>query len=298
MRKILYGLLICFCSVACVLAFQRVSKNEKKHKNKHPISEQVSMKLPLELPFQKIYGQNQEQMIELIRSFPVASYQLFSVPKNGYFYLDSIDDFIKMHLKRGETWEEHIQKLIYRYARPGSIVLDIGAHIGTHTLTMALAVGPQGQVLALEPQPKLFRELFLNMAINDLHNISFYWAGAGDRQGSIELGPLSTNNEGGSSLCGGTGQVVQLLTIDSLRLSNVSLMKIDVEGMEDQVLEGARATILANRPVIIIEIMGGNDFGTASKEVRQRILHTIDKLEQLGYRVEQLWRHDWIAFPS
>jgi hypothetical protein len=136
------------------------------------------------------------------------------------------------------------------------------------------------------------------MAINGLHNISFYWAGAGDRNGSIELGPLNETNEGGSGLYGGTGQVVQLLAIDSLELSNVSLIKIDVEGMEEQVLDGARKTILANRPIIIIEIMGGHDFGTATREVRQKILHTIDKLEQLGYQVKQLWHHDWIAIPS
>lgn len=298
MKKILYSFLLCLCTAASVLAFQRFSKHEKKHKKKHRISEQVSMRLPVDLPFQKLHGQNREQMIDLIRSFPATSYQLFSVPKNGYFYLDGIDDFIKTHLKRGQTWERHIQKLIRQYARPGSTVLDIGAHIGTHTLTLAQAVGPEGQVLAFEPQPKLFRELFLNMAMNGLHNISFYWAGAGDREGSIELGPLNATNEGGSGLGGGTGQIVQLITIDSLQLSNVSMIKIDVEGMEEQVLDGARETILANRPIIIIEIMGGHDFGTATKEVRQMILHTIDKLEQLGYQVKQLWGHDWIALPS
>jgi FkbM family methyltransferase len=201
-------------------------------------------------------------------------------------------------MKRGGTWESHIQDLIRKYSVAGSIVLDIGAHIGTHTLVMSQAVGTEGHVLAFEPQPKTFRELFLNMAINDLKNISFYWAGVGDRAGNIELGPMHESNEGGTGLGGGTGQTVQLLTVDSLGLSNVSLMKIDVEGMEDQVLLGARETILANRPVIIIEIMGGHDIGDPSKETRQKILHTIDMLEEMGYKVQQLWRHDWIAFPS
>lgn len=77
---------------------------------------------------------------------------------------------------------------------------------------------------------------------------------------------------------GGNGQFVQLLTIDSLHLKNVSLIKMDVEGMEDQALEGARETILTNHPVIIIEIHGGNNFGSVSQEVRWKIMHTIDTL--------------------
>ena len=256
------------------------------------------MRLPAELPFQKILGHNREQMIELIRSFPCDSYQLFSVPKNGFFYIDGVNDMIKTHMKRGGTWESHIQDLIRQYARLGSTVLDIGAHIGTHTMVMSQSVGAEGRVLAFEPQPKTFRELFLNMALNDLSNISFYWAGVGDRLGNIELGPMYEENEGGAGLYGGTGQSVQLLTVDSLRLSNVSLMKIDVEGMEEQVLAGAKETILANRPVIIIEIIGGHDIGEPSREIRQKIVHTINMLEDMGYTVKQLWRHDWIAIPS
>lgn len=296
--KKLYLSLICLCAAVSIIAFKTFSHHEKKHKKKHRASQIVSMRLPADLPFQKLYGQDRQQMIELIQSFPLASYQLFSVPKSGYFYLDGIDDLIKSFLKRGEVWEGHIQNLIHQYGRPGSVVLDIGAHIATHTLTMAQAVGSEGQVLAFEPQPKIFRELFLNMAVNQVHNTSFYWAGVGDHEGSIELGPLHASNEAGSGLYGGTKQFVPLLTIDSLRLSNVSLMKIDVEGMEDQVLDGAKNTILSNHPIIIIEIMGGSDFGTASPEVRQKILHTIGKLEQMGYQVSQLWRHDWIAIPT
>ncbi len=299
MKKYAVSFLLFICGVASILSFQKISKYQKAHKTEK-ISEQVTMRLPTNPPFQQVLGQNREQMIELIRAFPKDAYQLFSVSKSGYFYLDRINsfDYIKSRLRKGKTWEEHLQKLIHQYSLPGSVVLDIGAHIGTLTLKMAQAVGPQGQVLAFEPQPKIFRELFLNMAINQLCNISFYSAGVGDREGSIELAPLVENNEGGTPLIGGTGEFVPLLTIDSLHLSNVSLMKIDVEGMEDQVIEGARETILANRPTIIIEIMGGNDFATASKEVRLKILQTIDKIEQLGYCVTQIRTHDWLATPK
>ena len=126
----------------------------------------------------------------------------------------------------------------------------------------------------------------------------FYWAGVGDHIGQIELSPLGAGNEGGSGMYGGSGQFVELLTIDSLELQDVSLLKIDVEEMEDQVLAGAEETILACRPVIIIEIMGGNNYGTATPDVRERINHTIETLESWDYRVTQLWAHDWLAIPQ
>lgn len=97
---------------------------------------------------------------------------------------------------------------------------------------------------------------------------------------------------------GGSGQFVELLTIDSLHLKDVSLLKIDVEGMENQVLDGAKETLMANHPVVIIEIMGGNNYGTATPEIRKKINYTIEKLESWGYRVTQVWAHDWLAIPQ
>lgn len=138
------------------------------------------------------------------------------------------------------------------------------------------------------------------MAINSLNNISFYWGGLGERNELVELPFLQSGNEGGTGLLlpKGTGNFIPLMTLDSLSLANVSLIKIDVENMEDQVLEGARETILKNRPVILIEIQGGTNIQTAPNYIRKKILETIDKLEELGYAATHLEEHDWIAFPK
>jgi hypothetical protein len=129
-------------------------------------------------------------------------------------------------------------------------------------------------------------------------NVEFYWSGVGDSSGVIELSPFAQGNEAGTGLNGGTGKFVELLTLDQLHLSNVSLMKIDVEGMEDQVLDGAKETILKNRPIILIEIMGGYVFQTAPPDIRQKIMATVEKLKSLGYEVSQIQAHDWIAVPK
>jgi FkbM family methyltransferase len=287
-----------FTALLLLFSVQELRRYQKQQRKLAPKVSEISMRLPVVLPFDQIHGYDVQKMTQMIKEFPASSYRLISSPQNGSFYLDAIPDLIKDGLRNGHVWEPHMQQIIKKYARQGSTVLDIGAHIGTHALQMAQAVGSDGRLFVFEPQPKIFRELFLNMTVNGLSNVSFFWAGAGDHNGTIELSPLASGNEGGTPLFGGMGEKVQLLTIDSLNLSNVSFMKIDVEGMENQVIDGARETILANRPVIAIEIMGGHEFGSASKEVRAAILHTIGKLEDLGYSVSQIQGHDWLALPT
>ncbi|MBI2743516.1 MAG: FkbM family methyltransferase [Chlamydiales bacterium] len=249
----------------------------------------------------KIIGSGCLEMIELIDQFPYGNYSIFDVREHGQFYLDPINDFVKNHLRRGGSWEPFIRVIIDSEAAPGSTALDLGAHIGLHTIVMSRAVGPNGRVIAFEPQPKIFRELFMNMALNQVSNVHFFWAAAGASVGKIELTPLPLTgavevNEAGTAINGGSGKFVDLLTIDSLNLNNVSLIKMDVEGQENAVLDGARATILRNKPVIIIEIMGGTNFDTAPKHIRKMITATIRKLKSFGCTVERLRGHDYIAF--
>lgn len=126
------------------VSFLCVNKKSRK------CAKAVSNRVPTELNFSKILGTNREEIARLIESFPLNSYQLYYLPKHkkGYFYLDGIKcDRIKTHLSENKPWEKHLQKLIKKYALPGSIAIDVGAYIGTLTLVMAKAVGLQGQVI-------------------------------------------------------------------------------------------------------------------------------------------------------
>lgn len=254
-------------------------------------------------------------MIRYISEFPFDQYQIKQVrciEREAFFYIDSENDYIKSYLEKGEVWERHISRLIVKYALPGSKVIDVGAHVGTHTLTMAYCVGNKGRVFAFEPQPKIFRELFQNMRINMLKNLSCIWAAAGAKTGFIEISPITMDNEGGtplintcissgkwsSTVIGGTGTYVDLITIDSLKLNKVSLIKIDVEGMENLVLEGAKETILKNKPVIILEIMGGWVFETAPSYIVEQIEYTKRILTDLGYDIKRIVDWDYLATPK
>lgn len=249
------------------------------------------------LPLERIHSNNSDEIVSYIQNFCFKDYKIYSVDHWGSFYVDGLNDTIKNHIRYGWIWEPYIVSLIEKYAQSGTIMLDIGAHIGTHTVTMAHLAGPTGRVLAFEPQPKIFRELFYNMHLNGVNNVDFFWAGVGDHEGDIELSPFTMFNEGGTGLYGGTGKFVDLITIDSLNLENVSLIKMDVEGQEDQVLAGARETILRCKPVILIEIMGGYVFETAPMEIRERILHTMQIVENMGYSLERVHSHDYLALP-
>ena len=238
---------------------------------------------------------------DFINEFPFANYKVSNLKNFGSFYIDNIDDAIKNPLRAGQPWEANIHDLIFKYAKRGTIAIDIGAHIGTHTLAMSNAVSSDGRVIAFEPQPKIFRELFLNMFLNERFNIYFYNCGVSDRNDFIELTPLVFRNEGGTGLwplSKGTKNGVSLIPLDSLRLNNVSLIKIDVEGMEDLVLAGALQTILTNKPVILIEIVGGIPFENANDSIKTQIRATIEKIESLSYTTQRIGPWDYLALPT
>lgn len=233
---------------------------------------------------------------------PIPGYKVYDVPSQGKFYLDDKKDFIKDGLKQGLVWEPKIQSLLKEHIKPGSVVVDAGAHIGIHTITMARLVGQKGTVIAFEPQEKIFRELVMNIALNGFKNVQAKNNALGDKRKWVRMFNAETGNEAGIPICapGVTtcGNRVPMIALDSLALSNVSLLKIDVEGAEDMVLDGARKTIAQNRPVIIIEICGGNPIEQASEDIKRKILATKNKLEKMNYNVSRIDLVDYLALPK
>ena len=89
-----------------------------------------------------------------------------------------------------------------------------------------------------------------------------------------------------------------LIPIDSLQLDNVSFIKIDVEQMENAVLDGAKQTILKNKPVILLEIKGGYFVDTAPKEIQEEIEFTKKKISEMGYSVYRIGWWDYLGIPK
>lgn len=167
---------------------------------------------------------------------------------------------------------------LFRQAiQPGWHVVEAGANIGTHTLILAQQVGPRGRVLAFEPQRVLFQTLCANVALNSLANVHCRQEALGAAAGTTYIPPLNynvENNFGGLSLTYTQGEPVPVVPLDELHLPRCDFFKIDVEGMELEVLRGAVETIRRCRPLLYVE----NDRPEQSPAL-------IRFLQELGYEL-------------
>jgi FkbM family methyltransferase len=137
------------------------------------------------------------------------------------------------------------------------MVMDVGANIGMHTLSLANLVKNEGFVFSFEPQRIAFEFFSANILLNNLTNVFPMHAGVSDKPGEMlvpVINPAKMANAAAFAIEGHeTGDVVRIVTLDSIPLMRCNLIKIDVEGMELKVLEGARQTILKHRPIIFVE---------------------------------------------
>jgi FkbM family methyltransferase len=139
---------------------------------------------------------------------------------------------------------------------PQSLVVDIGANIGAHTLFFAEAVGPRGLVFAIEPQQAVYQLLCANLALNNITNVRAIHAAAGRMRGHASIPVFDytqSGNFGGGELAESGGEPVEMLSIDSLQLPACHFMKIDGEGHEQAVIAGAVETIRRFRPALYVE---------------------------------------------
>ena len=241
---------------------------------------------------------DRSEMEAYLASLPEGMYRVYEVPTLGKFYLDDIKDLIKDTLRKGRTWEADLERVFPLHVKPGSTVIDAGAHIGTHTLSLAALAGPEGRVYAFEPQKKIYRELVHNLRLNGVSNVVPLRFALGRNAGVIEMSPTVSGNEG-STAVGRGGDKAELRAIDSFAFDNVSFIKIDVEGYEDEVLEGARLTIARHRPVILVEIQGGYFYiERAPPQIQAKVRATRALLAGMGYKVQRVRGYDYLAVPQ
>ena len=177
--------------------------------------------------------------------------------RHGLMLYNSSDIYIGRSLELYGEYSSGEADLFARLLGPGMVAIDVGANIGCHTLAMARLVGPSGAVIAFEPQRIVYQNLCANIALNALANVHTVNMAAGCDAGSASLPNIdyaAAGNFGGVALSGVPGgEKVQVVAIDSLPLDACHLIKIDVEGMEYDVLLGAERTVARHRPALYIE---------------------------------------------
>lgn len=164
-----------------------------------------------------------------------------------------------------ETYGEYAEAELQAYRSfldDGSVLVEVGANAGYMTVPLARMVGEAGRIVAFEPQPAIHRLLCANVALNGLARVACIHAAAGTVAGAIEvpeIDPAKAGNYGAVSLAdgasGGRSVRVPLVSLDRAcaGLERLDAMKIDVEGMELDVLKGAQGLIDRFRPVIVPE---------------------------------------------
>ncbi|MGL4976146.1 MAG: FkbM family methyltransferase [Bosea sp. (in: a-proteobacteria)] len=213
--------------------------------------------------------------------------------RHGQMVVLTNDTYISRSLIEYGEWTETEFELMAQVLQPGDNVIDVGANIGSLTVPIAKTIGPSGHVFAFEPQPRIFQVLAANCVLNHATNARLFHAGAGSVAGEIEIAEISysaQHNYGAIPLeqlaeaarinAGDATRMsrkVPIVTIDEVYdLPTLKFIKIDVEGMEVDVLKGAKATISKMRPALYIE----NEFPDRSPEL-------IATVRELGY--EAYW---------
>ena len=167
----------------------------------------------------------------------------------------------------------HLLDLRRRNFGAGVVAIDGGANIGVHTIEWARHMAGWGRVLSFEAQEYVFYALAGNIALNNCWNASARWSALGESEGFIDVpepdymrpgsfGSLELRQRKQTEFI---GQQVSyqaedcvrtpMVTIDSLGYERLDFLKIDVEGMEIEVLKGARATLQRCRPIVLAEVI-------------------------------------------
>lgn len=172
-------------------------------------------------------------------------------------------EFIFSRLSQGEVCDPPLTRALTEFLEPGDTFVDIGSHIGYYALLALAKVGPAGQVIAFEPHPETFPILRQNAKATGAGNFRIVNCALAARTGVARL-HLHDGDEGRSSLFPIRGMdravEVNVITLDSvmdtLPFGRVGMMKIDVEGMEEEVLKGASRFLTEVRPRnIVFEVL-------------------------------------------
>lgn len=183
-----------------------------------------------------------------------------------------------------------------QFLKPDGIFVDVGAHVGTYTLSYAPLCRA---VYAFEPQRITFCHLCTGITLNGLNNVHPKNIALSDSSGEADLRIISSDG-GGSSIKALPSNInpmsmekVECRRLDSYALSGVIFMKIDVEGAELDVLKGAANTIKTDKPKILMEVWTEDWYTAQRKELAAY-------MAEIGYKciVVSGYPHMWLCEPK
>jgi FkbM family methyltransferase len=220
------------------------------------------------------------------------------VDRHGIRYHLDLSEGIDFSIYLLGAFEPGTQRTLKRLLKPGDTVFDIGANIGAHTLSLAQCVGPSGKVYAFEPTDFAFEKLRRNLALNpDSQARTFpqqlLLAAKPTEQSEQEIYASWPLQNDGSVHPKHRGRLVsaQHATVDTLDafvarqdIRRLDLIKIDVDGHELPVLQGAVEALRCFRPILVMEMSP-----YIHAELHHNFAELVGLLKTAGY---SLWNAD------
>ena len=190
-------------------------------------------------------------------------------------------DFIQsMIVDRGEFFESDILQELQPYIKKNAVILDIGANIGNHSVYWAIKSEAK-RIYSFEPLEDIFKILKKNTEINGLtEKVKLFNIGLSNEKTNGSISFYNPADIGRTSLKQNINGNLLLNKLDNIKIKEnaIDFIKIDVEGHELQVLQGARETLMKYKPIIFIE-----SFPDKKPKVHEY-------LTNLGYRLEKSFR--------
>jgi len=167
-------------------------------------------------------------------------------------------DWIEYWLLRGDDYEPLTLKFIEQNLQPGDVAILAGVNFGLHVAVAARAVGDEGRVIGIEPQPAALLRAAQNLRLNNLlHRVSLVSMAIGVKEELVHMAWPDAANSGTASLLDeGDGLMVSILPLAAIvkaqKRQKVRLLLLDVQGYEAQALAGLTQECLPE--ILIVEI--------------------------------------------
>lgn len=211
--------------------------------------------------------------------------------RNGIKYSLDISDYMEhaIYFNICDT-VDFDRRFLYSIIQPDFICFDIGANIGETTLNFA-KIAINGKIYSFEPVPFLFDRLKTNFTLNSFKNIELFNLALSDKVEELYFENPSNSNSAGISMnkeFTPTATLVHSTTIDAFvtkyNIPKIDFIKIDVEGFENYVINGAKNTLLQHKPLLMIEI---DNRYLKTKNTSEKIILTLLSSE-FGYTLYRI----------
>ncbi len=206
----------------------------------------------------KLYGTGigKFKLVNKINRYFVSQLKPDFVEIDGFrVFLDKNDS---LGLSMNKMHEKMEREIVINEIKEGSIVVDVGAHIGYYTLLFSKIVGEKGKVFSFEAEPTNFKILKRNIEYNDCKNVICVNKAVSNKSDKIKL--YTSNNSSAGNRFFETNNsksiIIESITLDNYFktfLDDIDFIKLDIQGAEPLAIEGMKSIIKNNKKLIIMQ---------------------------------------------